>query len=73
MAITMDGSGVIAVDGGSSDGQQRHNGWRDIKGITMGNEMAVIQWMAQWAADNGQWMRGQRWEQCLVFHPVDEL
>jgi hypothetical protein len=33
----------------------------------MGYEMAVAQWTAQWAADNCQRMRGQRWEQCLVF------
>jgi hypothetical protein len=31
------------------------------------NWTAAAQWMAQWAVDNCQQMRGQRWEQCLVF------
>ncbi len=37
--IMMDGGGVIAMDGGSNNGQQRqHNGRQDGGAITMGNE-----------------------------------
>ncbi len=37
--ITMDGSSVIAMDGGSGDGQRLQcNGWRDGGAIAMGGE-----------------------------------
>ncbi len=39
----MDGSGKIAMDGGSNDGQRQCNGWQDGGVITMGNGMAVGQ------------------------------
>ncbi len=52
VAITMDGHGVIAMDGSSSNGQWRRNGRLDGKAIAMGNERALAQWTAQWMADN---------------------
>jgi hypothetical protein len=67
VAIMMDGGGVIAMDGSCGNEKQRSNGWQDGKAITMDNGMAVARWMAQWTADNHKQMRGQRWEQCLVF------
>ncbi len=43
-AITMDGGGMSAMDGSSSDGQQQqHYGWQDSRAIAMGNEMAAVQ------------------------------
>ncbi len=65
-AITMGGGSVIAMDGGSGNRQQWRNGRWVGEAITMGNGLAVVQWMAQWAADDCPWMRGQRLEQCLV-------
>jgi hypothetical protein len=50
--IEMDGGSVIAMDGGSSDGQRQCNGWWDDGVIVMGNGIAVTQWTAQWVADN---------------------
>jgi hypothetical protein len=67
VAITMEESGVIVMDSSSGNGQQWRNRQRDSKAIAMGNGMPVAQWTAQWAADNCQQMRGQRWKQCLVF------
>jgi hypothetical protein len=66
-AITMERSGKIVMCGGSGDGQRWHDWRQDGKAIAMGDETAVAQLMAQWAADNCRRMRGQRWEQCLVF------
>jgi hypothetical protein len=51
-AITMDSSAKIVMDGGSSNGQQRHNGWRDSGAIAMGDGMAVAQLTAKWAVDD---------------------
>jgi hypothetical protein len=34
--ITMDGGSKIAMDGGSCERQQQHNGWWNSKAITMG-------------------------------------
>ncbi len=48
-AITMDGGGKIAMEGGSSDGQRQHNGRRDGKAIAIGNGIAVAWWTEQWA------------------------
>ncbi len=45
-AIMMDGGGMIAMDGGSGNGQWRCNGWHDNRMIAMGNEMAAARWMA---------------------------
>jgi hypothetical protein len=40
--ITIDGGGMIAMDGGSGDGQQwQHSGWQDGRVIAMGNETAA--------------------------------
>ncbi len=55
------------MDGSSNNGQWQHNEQQDGKAIAMGDGTAVAQWTAQLAADNCQQMRGQRWEQCLVF------
>jgi hypothetical protein len=41
--ITMDGGGVIVMNGSSSDGQRRCNEQRDGKAIAMGNGTAVLQ------------------------------
>ncbi len=51
-AIAMDGGGKIAMDSSSSNGEWRHNGWRDSGVIGMGNGMAMVQWTAKWAADS---------------------
>jgi hypothetical protein len=70
--MVMDIGGKIAMNGSSSNGQWQHNGRGDSGVITMGNEMAVAQWMAQWAADDchqrrsgtmGQngWQQQSRW------------
>ncbi len=40
-AITMDGGGMIAMDGGSGDGQRRRNGRWDVKAIRMSNGTAA--------------------------------
>jgi hypothetical protein len=48
-AITMDRGGMIAMDGGSNDGQWWCNGRQDGKTITMGNGTVVVRWTAQWA------------------------
>jgi hypothetical protein len=48
----MHGGSKIAMNSGSGDGQQRHNGRQDSDAIAIGNGMAVVQWTAQWAADN---------------------
>jgi hypothetical protein len=37
------------------------------KVIAMGNKMVAAQWTKQLAVDNHQRMRGQIWEQCLIF------
>jgi hypothetical protein len=52
VAIAMDGGGKIAMDSGSSNGQWRHNGWRDSGVTGMGNWMVVVQWTEKWAADD---------------------
>jgi hypothetical protein len=52
VAITMDGGGAIAIDGGNGDGQRQCNGQWDSKLIAMGNGMVAEQCMAQLAADN---------------------
>ncbi len=57
MAITMNCSGVIAMDGGIGDGQRQRNGQQHGKAIMMGNGTALEQWMAQWVADNGHQLR----------------
>ncbi len=51
-AIAMEGCGEIMMNGGSSNGQQWGNGWREGRVIAMDNGMAAVQWMAQWAADD---------------------
>ncbi len=47
--ITMDSRGMIVMDGGSSNWQRRQNGRQYGSVIRMGNGMAVVQLMAQWA------------------------
>ncbi len=39
--IMMDGSSEFEMDGGSGNGQQRHNGWWNSKAITMGDGTAT--------------------------------
>ncbi len=58
---------MILMDGDSGNGQWWCSWWQYSEVIPIGNGTAVAQWMAQWAADICQWMRGQRWEKCLVF------
>jgi hypothetical protein len=68
----MDGHGVIAMDGSSSNGQWRRNGRLDGKAIAMGNERALAQWTAQWMADNCHWLRSdamggnKRWTAAVI-------
>jgi hypothetical protein len=64
--ITMDGSSKIAINKDRDNGQQQHNEQQKDKAIAMGNMTVMAQLIAQWLADNCQWMRGQRWEQCLA-------
>ncbi len=47
VAILMDGSSVIAMDGGSGKEQLRRNGRGSGEAITMCNGSAVVQWTAQ--------------------------
>jgi hypothetical protein len=43
---------MIAMYGGSGNGQRRRHWWRDGNMITIGNGMALALWMAQWVANN---------------------
>jgi hypothetical protein len=52
----MDGSGVIAMDSGSSNGQRRRNVRWNSKAIAMGDGTASAERMAQWVADSCQRM-----------------
>jgi hypothetical protein len=40
------------MDGSSGNGQQRRNRQHDSRVIIIGDGTAVVQWMAQWAADD---------------------
>ncbi len=39
--ITMNGGSKIAIDSGSGNGQQRHNGWRNGEAIATGDGTAT--------------------------------
>ncbi len=69
-AITMDSSSVIAMDGGSGDGQWWCNGRQDNKAFAMGIGMAVVRGTAQWVADTDE---GTKMGAMLGFLLVAEL